>query len=428
MKGPTTREQLIADLEQLGTMSAVARKYGMPRPTLTSRADAWGVKSPTRRGSHTPDTTPVPTPTDPVGAVLGPDTASFVVEQPCPWQPEQLLEENGLDPAEWVVTDARPNQWQALAPEGEIVTLHQLKVEAKRRIPADAVLPARSEGWTPKRTAKRPARKSRAELVAIVSDTHAPYHDPGLHDCFLQWLETHAPARAYDFGDLMDLPTPSRHRSTQGFEATPQESIDTRYQLDAERVAASPDTDWTVVLGNHDERIDHAIRDKIGAHVARIARAGDTLPVMDLGFLLRYDELGIRLIRPDGDYHSVTIEIAPGLFGRHGTKAGKHGGAPKAVEKRTSSYGQGHDHKHMHQQFIRYDDAGVARSHWMMAWGAMCARDLGYVEDPDVAQGFTTINVHEDGRWHPEMARWDAAEQALFWRDEVYRPRAAVAA
>lgn len=427
MKGPSTPDQLAADLNRLGTVAAVAREYGMSRATLQSRCSTWGISSPTARGAHAPAQTvlaPAPTQiTDEAGVIVHGDTATITTNPGVPINPDTLLADHGLDPDEWIVTTARPNSWQALAPESEIVTLHQLKVEARRILPADTILPARSEGWTPKRTARRPRPHGTTELVAIVSDTHAPYHDQDLHDCFLQWLQQYTPHRAYDFGDLLDLPTPSRHRTTKGFDASPQEGIDARYRLDAERVAASPETAWQVVYGNHDERLSHAAQDKIGTHVARLARAGDTLPVWDLGFLLRYDELGIEVIRPEGDYHSVTVEIAPGLFGRHGTKAGKHGGAVKAIERRDASLGQGHDHKQLMQQLVRYDDNGVARSRWMMSWGAMCRRDLGYMEDADTAQGFTTVSVHKDGSWHPEMARFDAATRTLYWRDEVYQPR-----
>jgi hypothetical protein len=422
MQDVSTASGLQAELDRLGSWAAVSRLHDIPATTLKHRGRRWGCKSPAPRAGgngapHTPE--PARGGTAPAAAVHG-DAATITLPVGAKWQPDQLLRDHGLDPAEWIVTNARPNTWQALAPEGEIVDLHQLKVEAVRRIPTDALLPARTEGWTP---ATRPTRPTRAtELVCIVSDTHAPYHDPGLHNCLLQWLNRHTPTRAYDFGDLLDLPTPSRHRTTRGFEASPQESIDTRYRLDAERVAASPTTAWTAVYGNHDERLDHAAHDKIGAHVARIARAGDTLPVWDLGFLLRYDELGITVARPTGDYHSVTLEIAPGLFARHGTKAGKHGGAAKAIERRASSIAQGHDHKQVQQQIIRYDDAGIARSHWTISFGAMCLRDLGYVEDADTAQGFTTITVHADGSWHPEMARYDDATQTLYWRDERYQP------
>ena len=250
--------------------------------------------------------------------------------------PDDVLRDNGLDPKDWVVTDSWPNSWNALAPEGEVVTLHQLKLQARKIIPDDMILPARNEGYRPRRITN-PKRSKQPELVLTVGDTHAPYHDKGLHECTRRWLAHNKPQRAYDLGDLVDLPIPSRHRPTQGFEATPQECIDTRYEVDVDRVDASEDTVWEALYGNHDIRVDHAVRDKIGAHVARLSRAGSDLPVLDLAYLLRYDELGIKIHRPPGDYHSVTIEIAPGLFARHGTKAGKHGGAMKAVERRDSS-------------------------------------------------------------------------------------------
>lgn len=423
MQGPKTPAELVEALRRTGgNLQAAADGYGMPRRTLLDRRKKW------EREGHAFPQPAKPAENDVRGALsegvtITGDTASVTLPAGFPWTIEDVAVGAGLDPDEWIPTRAIPNVWQGLAPEGVIVDLHQAKIEFQRRIPADMLVPARTDGWTPKRTARRPRAKTTPELVCIVSDTHAPYHDPGLHDCHLQWLEQHQPTRAYDFGDLLDLPSPSRHRTTKGFEASPQESIDARYRLDAERVAASPDTDWTIAYGNHDERIDHAIRDKIGSHVARLSRAGDTLPVLDLGFLLRYDELGITVVRPDGDYHATTLEIAPGLWGRHGTKAGKHGGAVKAIERRDGSLGQGHDHKMMAQQHVRYDDRGEARTYWTFAWGAMCQRDLGYVEDPDVAMGFSTITVHPGGRWHHEFAPWDAATQTLTWRDELYQPR-----
>lgn len=424
MQGPTTPEQARADLERFGTVSGVARAYGMPRGTLVSRLETWGIQSPTKRGAHKPDgTTPRATTPDPAESPLHPDARSIVVDPGNPFQPDQILRDEGLDPDEWIVTDARPNQWQALAPEGEIVTLHQLKVEARRRIPADAILPARTEGWRPRRRTAKPGRATK--LVLVVSDTHAPYHDEGLHECLLQWITKHQPDDAWDLGDLIDLPTPSRHRATRGFDHTPQECIDARYRLDADRVAASPSTRWRALLGNHDIRIEHAIIDKIGTHVARIARAGDTLPVMDLGHLLRYDELGIDLVRPEGEYFSVTVEIAPGLNGRHGTKSGgKHGGSVKTIERRTGSMMQGHAHKLVTHLHTRYDDAGVARDLWTLDVPTMARRDIAssYMEDGDVAQGFWSIAQHADGSWHPEMARYDDSTRTLYWRDERYQP------
>lgn len=421
MAGKITPQQLERDLARLGSRHAVAREYGIGATTVFRMMQRWGLSSPHPRAGNTAQQQPAaPTP---AGVDIGTDTATVTL----PAHPkrgglrsvEQVLHDHGLDPERWEVVSYADNYWDAPTGEGDAAPLSQSKVVARRKAGAEALLPARCKGWRPSMP-RGAAPKRAGELVLCVSDTHAPYHDPGLHDCLLQWLRWHQPDRAFDFGDLLDLPIPSRHRTTQGFEASPQESIDARYRIDAERVAASPRTAWTVCLGNHDERIDHAVRDKNGASVARIARANDSIPVLDLGFLLRYDELGIELLRPTGDYHSVSVEIAPGLFGRHGTKAGKHGGAVKVIEKHAGSVGQGHDHKQVHQQVVRYDEQGRAQARWALSWGAMCERDLGYVEDPDVAQGFTTITVHEDGSWHPEIAKYDAAARTLFWRDERY--------
>ncbi len=410
-------------------MQTVARHYGMPPATLSHRAAKWGITSPLRRGQTSLATKAneaakhEATAAQPGVTVEG-DTATITLTPECPWQPDELLRDHGLDPSEWIVTNARPNTWQALAPDSVVIDLHQLKVEAIRRIPSDLILPARADGWKPTRRAARSKRATR--LISVVSDTHAPYHDEGLHDCHLQWLEKHRPDDEWDLGDLLDLPTPSRHRTTRGFDASPQECIDTRHQVDRDRVAASPNTRRRALLGNHDVRIEHAILDKIGSHVARLARAGDTLPVMDLGFLLRYDELGIELVRPDGEYFSVTVEIAPGLHGRHGTKtSGKHGGSVKTIERRTTSMMQGHAHKAVSHLHTRYDDTGTARDLWTLDVPTMARRDIAssYQEDGDVAQGFWTIHQHADGSWHPHLARYDEASQTLYWHDEAYQPR-----
>lgn len=416
-------------LDDLGGWAAVSRATGVGTTTLQARGNRWGCTSPHARAkiaqTETRDAANITRAyAERSGVTVDGDTATIIVDPSSPWQPDELLRNHGLNPDEWLVTNARPNTWQALATEGRIVDLHQLKVEAVRRIPADLVLPARADGWKPTRRAARAKRATR--LISVVSDTHAPYHDEGLHDCHLQWLEKHRPDDEWDLGDLLDLPTPSRHRTTRGFDASPQECIDTRYQVDRDRVAASPNTRRRALLGNHDVRIEHAILDKIGSHVARIARAGDTLPVMDLGFLLRYDELGIELIRPEGEYFSVTVEIAPGLHGRHGTKtSGKHGGSVKTIERRTTSMMQGHAHKAVSHLHTRYDDAGIARDLWTLDVPTMARRDIAssYHEDGDVAQGFWTIHQHADGSWHPHLARYDEASQTLYWHDEAYQPR-----
>jgi hypothetical protein len=261
-----------------------------------------------------------------------------------------------------------------------------------------------------------------AKPIPLFSDAHCPYQDPGLESCALQWLAVHQPDVAWDLGDLADWPAPSRHRPTKGFEATPNECIVGRYEMDRRRREAAPNMVYRVIKGNHDDRPEHALVDKLGRNMADYARAHDTKPVWDLAYVLRYDELGIELVAAEGDYHATTVEIVPGLFARHGTKAGKHGGAVKAIERRNASLAQGHDHKGVLQVHVRYNDHGDPVLVWSISVMAMCLRELEstYMEDPDTAQGFTTITLHPNGRWHPEQAVYDAATKTLTWRDEIY--------
>lgn len=406
------RDALAGEIERHGSISAAARAHGCPTPTVGNWARKFGLKSVHQNApiKHRG------------GAVSVDDTAVITLpahpKRAGSRTPEQVLIDHGLDPAEWDVQSYNDNFWEQGGDDGG--TLTQSKVTARRLKPLDVTLPARAAGWKPPKPRPRKKPQTGAQTIALFSDAHAPYHDRALESCSLQWLADVKPAAAWDLGDLLDMPTPSRHRTTRGFDATPQEGIDTRYRLDASRVAASPRTTWRVIIGNHDERIEHAIVDKIGRHVASISRAGETTPALDLGYLLRYDELGIELIRPDGDYHSVTVEIAPGLHARHGTKAGVHGGAVKAIAARDSSLAQGHAHKLAMMTHVRYDADRKARTIWSLQCPAMCQRDLGYMEDPNTAQGFLTVTLHPDGSWHPEHAVFDEASGRLFWRDRVY--------
>jgi hypothetical protein len=403
------RDTLAGEIERHGSVSEAARAHGTPTPTVGNWARKYGLRS---SHKNSPGAAPVP-----------PDDETIVTLPAHPKRagsrtPEQVLTDHGLDPDEWTVTSYNDNFWEQGGDDGG--TLTQSKVTARRRKPLDCVLPARGDGWIPPKPRRYTKPETRPRVIALFSDGHAPYQDRALEDCANQWLADVQPYAWWDLGDLLDLPTPSRHRTTRGFEASPQEGIDERYKMDARRVAASPKSIRRAIVGNHDVRIEHAIVDKIGRHVAGISRAGESTPAIDLGYLLRYDELGIELVRPDGDYHSVTVEIAPGLHARHGTKAGVHGGAVKAIAARDSSLAQGHAHKLAMMTHVRYDADRKARTIWSLQVPAMCQRDLGYMEDPNTAQGFLTVTLHQDGSWHPEHAVFDEATGRLMWRDRVY--------
>lgn len=344
------------------------------------------------------------------------------------WTDSDLISYHGLDPEQSIVTKRQAKRWNQAIGDGQVAEMNGLTLTIESRYPADTILPARSDGWIPPPVSAAPVRAVR--IITVSTDWHAPYEDQGLFDCYLQLLADLDPDEDWDLGDLVDYPQPSRHRMTKGFEATPQECVDARYKHDARRVAAAPRAVHKRLYGNHDMRVDIAVTEKIGAHVARLARAGDTLPVLDLGHLLRYDELGIEVLRPDGDYHSVVAKIVEGLNARHGTKSGPMGGAVKTMSRRSTSQISGHDHKQMSTQHVMYDDEDVVELRVSASIGCGCQRALArtYVEDADIHLGVAVVTDHGGGVFNVELARYDDARQVLYFRDRVYRPREALAA
>jgi len=340
------------------------------------------------------------------------------------WTDSDLISFHGLDPELSIITKRQAKRWNQALGNGEVAEMNGLTITIEARYPADTILPARVDGWKPPKRGPMIATAG-TRVITVSTDWHEPYPDDGLFDCYLQVLEELDPDEDWDLGDLVDYPQPSRHRMTKGFEATPQECVDARYRHDAERVAAAPRAIHKRLYGNHDVRVDIAVTEKIGAQVARLARAGDDLPVLDLGFLLRYDELGIEVLRPDGDYHSVVAKIVEGLNVSHGTKSGPFGGAVKRIVRRVASMLTGHDHKQALKQVTAYDENDEAVLTIAASIGCGCRRALArsYAEDADAHLGFAVVTDHGGGSFNVELARYDDTKRELYFRGKVYRPR-----
>src|SRR5690349_16385158 len=55
---------------------------------------------------------------------------------------EALMCSRGFDPEEWEVRSATVNEWEGPAPDGEVRTFHQLKIQLVKRVPTSWVFPA----------------------------------------------------------------------------------------------------------------------------------------------------------------------------------------------------------------------------------------------------------------------------------------------
>lgn len=428
MKGPTTLEQLTADLDRHGgNLAAVAREYGMPRRTLSNRRAKWEsggtIAIPVAPNGERVQSLPVPA-SAPIGSAIDGDTATVTL----PAHPkrtglrtgDEVLRDHGLDPSEWDIVSYNDNYWQGNDGEGP-TNLTQSKVVAKRRIPHSVPIPARTDA--PLRMPPRARRATRKPvLVALASDQHCPHQDEALEACWLEWLSVNKPQRILGMGDLTNQSKPhKKHRANlhARHNDTPSECFQAGEDWWRRTLAAAgEDVEAAQLPGNHDLRHQIATLESL-PDLYDVKRPGEQYPWWDLEYMLGLDKLGVTYHRPDGEYHAAEVHIAPGLSVTHGSSAGPIGGAVKEMPRHEGSRAVGHDHKQSITHVVRYRD-GEPRLHVAVSVGTMARRDLGYQPNPDTEQGFATVTVHPDGYWNIELARFDARRGRLVWRDQMY--------
>lgn len=410
-KDPVSMQEAV---NQYGTPTGAAKALG---GISEHRARVWAKQFQTVLPSASYATPTAPAPT--VGA-----TELIIDQTQVKWTDSDLLAYHNIDPDTHIVVERKPKRWNQAIGDGQVAEMNALALRVVPKITPDMILPAKIDGPRFEIPGKRSYTKTHPKTILMSCDWHAPYQDKGFESCYLQLMRDLEPDEEWDIGDLMDLPSPSRHRTTKGFEATPQECVNERYDMDLRRCEASPGTIKKRLLGNHDVRVDIAIQEKIGTHVSRLCPAHTDIPLHDIGVALRYDELGIELVRPNGDYHSVLVQIAEGLSAAHGTKSGPHGGAIKRMARRNDSHISAHDHKQLVTQHISYDDLDDPIITISASIGCGCSRALArsYSEDADIHIGCALVTDHRNGVFNIEPARYDDRREVLIFRGKVYTP------
>lgn len=110
-------------------------------------------------------------------------------------RPAEMIEERGMDPAEWQVTSMTINEWEMGDDLNRQTKLTVTPIKQQIR-------PARVERWIRPKIAKRKTKTP--ELSVVCGDQHAPEHDPVLHGQFLTWLDENRPAKIVMLGDLLE--------------------------------------------------------------------------------------------------------------------------------------------------------------------------------------------------------------------------------
>lgn len=337
---------------------------------------------------------------------------------------ERVMERHQLDPEVWEAGEVLPNVWQGQRKGGELINYYQFKLRFKKRVPIKAIFPAEIDFEL-----RTPVERAYAypSLGVIVTDHQAPHIDEGLHELFLAWLAENQPEFGVIGGDLLDNGYIGRHRDDPQWDATTQECINSAGQLLYDYRQASLDTKWSLIKGNHDDRIrnEQLERNERLYGIKPWQFPGDESEeyVYSYNHILKLKRLGIEYIEPLGTYEFQQVPITDLLSVRHGHKVVQNGALKTAVELGHSVV-LGHTHR---QSIARKTLWNSITGDWRVITaieaGCMCKipGGLGFANGgcPDWQPGFATVTRFPDGNFTFDLATYEQGG-VLRWRDQVF--------
>lgn len=321
----------------------------------------------------------------------------------------------------WLITSCTGNSWEGPGGDGALVTYSQVKGTFRKIADLGFLSPATHCPAVVRTTAVR--RKTTEPQVWVCEYDHqAPYFDEKLDKAVTALVQDVQPDGHVFGGDLLDLPTVSKHADHPSAAATPQECVDAGYGILRRRAEAAPNAKRFKIRGNHDWRIE-------GEQLARaerlhgLAPAGEAEAALSLRRLLHLDALGVELVPDPRGWQHDEVEIVPGPYGlvaRHGWLTGANT-AEKSVRKRGRSIIVGHTHQPEHA-WVWDPSMGCHRQG--VVSGAQCLtrheRFPHFAVLDGWAQGPVVVTVHSDRNFVIEQTNW--FEGKLYWRDRSWKP------
>lgn len=405
------RDELKALLDSHGTFVKVSEATGIPVSTLKSRAQRLGVKRPPTIKVHAMRS----------GVEISGD-AAVITSDPSPDLGDiaEMIRARGLDPDEWEVKNAVLNCWDSNAGDGQIIELRQLKIHLVRKVPIDFILPVTD---VKPRTPRRPV-KSDTHTIVLLPDQHAPYEDRACHEAVLSMLAHVQPDEVGLLGDLVDLPTISKHRDNPAWSASVTECIQGGFELLRDYTEATTSRFW-MLKGNHCFRLETEL-------LARAERMYGIAPAsidgeeqdqaLSLKRLLHLDRLGVELIEPPkvGDgYEFAVHKITDKFEARHGWITGQNS-AQKSLDRVGRSLVVGHTHR---QVLTRRTYFNGITHRTIQAAECGTLRGIegggGFAVNPDWQVGLAVAQIGSDGAETIDFASFD--DGVLRWRGERYK-------
>jgi hypothetical protein len=416
---------------EYGGYRQAAEAMGIPKSCLhryATRFHGYQPLQPGRGGHNRAPKNPV----EEVQRVTGPETPGVTIN---PDQavitgpkstdavtPRDLQLQHGFEPDDWDITHVKINQWGP----GEGEAYHQLKITMKPRLAA-LIKPAlgdRVAGWRPRKRRAVRGNPEAVKVMVVMGDFHAPLVEEKLFDAGLEILHELQPDEIIANGDTGDNAPFGKHRPNlrDDFkDITAQDNVDATYECLAGLRDAAQDARIIKTHGNHDDWMYLRVLETL-PQMARLTRAKDRQEILDIGYILRLDELDIELVsHKGGNYFESEYAITDDLVVIHGVKTGKHGGAVKEIQTWSgASVIQNHDHKQALIRHVKRRPNNTEVAFWSWSVGAMCMRNLGYAQSRDVHQGFGVLSLWPDGLWHPEFVSFDPQSGVTTFRDRRY--------
>jgi len=424
-RAPLSAQQLTDLAQQYDTWAEAARAIGVPATTVRNRATQFGIAM---RGAQK-------LASDPREVIeVGQRTASAefteatVNPDDVPTDAE-LLRRANLDD-DWEVVSRRTSVWEAQEKGGGEKVMRSLRVTFAKRKGVDQILPAFNGSQV---VVKAPARTKRnqreTELVAIVSDFHAPYHDPKLLEKCEQLLLENQPDRLIINGDLVDFPTVGRHRKTTlNCTASANECIQAGGEILARLRAAVPDDcQVQMIPGNHEGWLSAFLIDRAG-EAYDLCVSGSNEPVWSLKTLLRLEQLGIELVGSEDQWQHAVIRLTDLLVVRHGLSIRAGSAASVLANMLKSDYATitGHTHRMGLATKALWRSNGKHKIVQGAEIGGMFKMPTSptdwptYTVNPDWQPGFATVEIEHaagfDGHFSIDLASFQNG--TLMWRGQ----------
>ena len=380
-----------------GDVLAASKALGIPESSLRSRIRREGLWERVEAIRYSAKTGPTVEDED-EGLTEENGVKVGVVQPDTPWSAEDVIRFYGDDPDECEILSKRGTFWgQPESPN------HHLRVNWISK--SDLIHAPDPNDWTPPPKPKKRKKETYLDAV-VISDHHAPHHEPTFHRLFLEYLGDAQPGLIEVNGDLLDFSTISRHREREGYAAPVNECLSAGFGILRDYREVCPDAKIRYKRGNHEERLHHLILDNAkGLH--KIAPADDEVPALDLRRLLHLDELHVEYV--DQEWDQAKTQISRKLTARHGfstTKAAGHA----MLDKLAGSTVQGHDHRlgitlRTEHQTDPEDDPLRVRMGVQGGCACIIPGGLGYINggEPDWANGCTAFRVWPDGDFHTSI-------------------------